>query len=114
MNSEADDFFKSLEEQGEDTVRAKLAAKQFAEKKQGLVNEWLRRKNQERDDLLKHEEIAIARDAAAAARDAADAARDSADAARDAADEAKQANIIAKIAIAIAAIATIISIISVT
>ena len=114
MNSDVEAFFKYLEEQGEAKVRADLASNVYAQKKHGLVHEWLRQKDQSRTDSSNREQIAIARDAAAAARDSADAARDAADEAKEANLLAKQANTIAKIAIAIAAVATIISIISVT
>ena len=119
MNSDAEAFFKYLEEQGEAKVRADLAASVYGQKKHGLVHEWLRQKDQSRTDSSNREQIAIARDAAASARDAADAARDSVDVARDAMDEAKEANHIARkanktaiIAIAVATISAIVSLLS--
>ncbi len=96
----------TFEEMGEDAVRTRLAENRYGPSTRPIVEEWLRRKDQERDVAVKREQISIARSTNAAVRDAADAAR-------DAADEAKQAKTIAKIAIAIAAIATIISIIGI-
>ena len=110
-----DQFFAELEELGEDEARKRLASERiYGGDKRPLVVEWLRQKDQKREDSSSREQIAIAREAAAAARDSADAARDAADEAKAANRLAKQANTIAKIAIAIAAMATIISIIGVT
>ncbi len=109
-----DEFFAKLEETGEDVVRAHLAQRIYGGSREPLVEEWLRRKEQERNDSSEREQIAIAREAAAAARDSADAARDSAAEAKEVNRFAKQANTIAKIAIAVAAIAAIMSIINIT
>lgn len=92
-------FFAELEKLGEDEARKRLASKAvYGGDKAALVEEWLRRKDQERSDAVKREEISVARAAA--------------DAARDAAHEARTANKTARIAIAIAAIAVIVSIIT--
>ncbi len=92
-------FFAELEALGEDEARNRLASRAvYGGDKSALVEEWLRRKDQERSDTTKREEISIAREAAAAARDAA--------------TEARTANKTARIAIAIAAAAVIVSIIA--
>ena len=103
----------TFEQMGESEVRKRLAENRYGERTRPLVEEWLRRKEQERDDSLKREEMAIAHEAATAARYSADAARDSADHARQANRVSMQANKIAKIAIAVAATAAIISIIGI-
>lgn len=106
MTLNRDQFWAELDELGEDEVRGRFASERVYDSgKRPLVQEWLRRKDQERKDALNREQIEIARDAAASARDAADSAR-------AAANEAQAANKIAKIAIAIAAIAAIIAIVS--
>ncbi len=109
-----DEVYAELDEIGEDEVRTRLARRIYGGSREPLVEEWLRRKEQERNDSSEREQIAIAREAAAAARDSADAARDSAAEAKEANRFAKQANTIAKIAIAVAAIAAIMSIIGIT
>jgi hypothetical protein len=97
-------FFAELEAAGEIAIRNRLATNAiYGGDKKPLVEEWLRRKDQERADAFNAEQLAVARADAAAARDAADAAR-------DAAREAKTANRIAKAAIVIAIISTIIAI----
>ena len=98
MNSDAEAFFKSLEEQGEAKVRADLAANVYAQKKHGLVLEWLRRQDQSRNDSYQASQLSAARKAA--------------DAARDAADEAKKANRIAHRATGIAITAIVIATVS--
>jgi CHASE3 domain sensor protein len=113
-------LWDELEEVGEDKVRASLAANVYgkAGKKSTLVEEWLRRKDQGREDSLNREQTEIARDAATSARDAADAARDAADAAleaawsaKDMAQTARNAATTARIALAVAAISIIVSIV---
>ena len=91
---------------GVDEVRKRLALGRYDSRTRPIVEEWLRRKDQERETTVKREAISIARTAASAALDSADAAR-------DAADKARRANTIARVAIAIAAIAAIISIIGI-
>ena len=98
-----DEFYAGLEKEGEDQVRKNLATERiYGSDKRPRVEEWLRRKDQDREDSRNREEIEIARDAAASARDAADAARDAADTARETVREARKANKIATMAIAIA------------
>ena len=60
-------FFAELEKIGEGKVRTRLATGRiYGDKKRPLVEEWLRRKDQEREDSLKPEEIDTARVARAA------------------------------------------------
>ena len=94
-----DEFFAELEEIGEDEVRKRFATGRIYDHgKSPLVEEWLRRKDQEREDSLNREQIEIAREAATSARDAARAARSAVNT--------------AKIVAIIAAIAIILSIIN--
>lgn len=87
------DFYKELEEAGEQAVRDKRAANLFASKKLGQIDEWLKRKDQDRRDLSQSEQIEIARSAK--------------DAAWEAARAAKTANTRATIALAIAIVSAI-------
>jgi hypothetical protein len=96
------DFFRDLSEQGEEAVRAKLAAGIYAGKRIGLAEEWLRQRDQERSDFSQSEQITIAR----SAKDAAWAA------ARAAERAARHASMANKIAIAAAVIATISAVIA--
>ncbi len=91
------DLWPELEKIGEDTVRTRFATDAYGTvgNKRALVEEWLRRKDQERKDASTAEQASIARDAAEIS-----------------AREAGTANHTAKIAIAIAAIAIIVSIAS--
>ena len=58
-----DQFYAELEERGEDDVRKTLASTViYGGDKQGLVEEWLRRKVQDREDSRNREEIEISRD----------------------------------------------------
>ena len=99
-----DEFYAELEKEGEDQVRKNLATERiYGSTKRPLVEEWLRRKDQEREDSLNREQIKIAREAASAASEAARAAESSAKSARDTAREARKANKLATMAIIIAA-----------
>ncbi len=96
MTEDADKVFDELELAGEDSVRKNLASERiYGAFKKELVVEWLRRKDQEREDSFNLEQTDIARSAASAARDAANSARDTV-------LEARKANRIAIAAIIIA------------
>jgi hypothetical protein len=76
MTDEADKVFAKLELEGEDSVRKKLASERvYGAFKRELVVEWLRRKDQDREESSNREHMEIARSAAAAARDTALEAR---------------------------------------
>ena len=98
------DFFAQLDGLGEDQVRESIAAGVYNPTRTRLAEEWLRRKDQERENALTREQMDIARDAAASARIAADSARESV-------REAKRSNTIARTAIAIAIVSIIIAVI---
>lgn len=101
-----DKFFADLDQDGEDSVRKKYASRAiYGSDKAPLVEEWLRRKDQERVEHSRSEEIKIARRASEAAERAACAAeRDAAAAERaalaaeSAAAEARASNQTAKTA----------------
>ena len=103
MTNLKDTLWPILEELGETEVRSRLLAA-WGESKRPYVEEWLRLKDQARDDALNREQMDIARDAAASARDAADSARVTA-------REARKANKIATAAIIIATGSMIVAII---
>lgn len=107
----AEQFWKKLDDIGEDKVRENIVAGRYstANKKLQLAEEWVRRKVQSRNDERETESLEIAASARDAAVDAARAAEAAASAAEEQANRAREANNIAKAALIIAIVAMTVS-----
>lgn len=104
MVQEYQDLAVQLESLGETEVRERLAHKKYAERNLSFVQEWLRRKDQEREDkrsakrdAREEETLSIAKEANRIASEALVIARSSSDAVRKQARWAMIAAIIAAI-----------------
>jgi len=74
MTVHAEDFFADLENKGEDEVRVNLAQRIYGQEKTLLVYEWLQRKDREREEVIRKENLASMKLSARIARFAAMAA----------------------------------------
>lgn len=57
MDIDASEFWQKLEQDGEEVVRRRLAEGVYAKKKRDLVEEWLRKRDLDRDQK-RHDEVA--------------------------------------------------------
>lgn len=95
----AEDLFAKCERDGEETVRKRFAEKRYCTHDEiPIVEEWLRRKDEERTNASISEELRLTREANSFAREANLLA--------------KKANTIALIALIVAIIAIIVSVIT--
>ena len=105
MQADLDDFYANLEAAGEEAVRQKFLQRAYGTDKRPLVEDWLKRKQSEREEAAKaraegREEIHVD-----LAKEANDIAKDSAKTARDAYRMSVFSVIVALMAALIAALA---------
>jgi len=67
MAIKKEELFAKLDEDGEEHVREELAAGHYGAQKIGLIEEWLRKKDQSRNDQQHSENIGVAKSATRAA-----------------------------------------------
>jgi len=67
MDIDASEFWQKLEQDGEEVVRRRIAEGVYAKKKRDLVEEWLRKRDLDRDQKRHNEVAVIARSAKRAA-----------------------------------------------
>ena len=76
MSRDVEDFYATLEVSGEPSVRLKYAQRAYGIDKRPLVEEWLRRKEAERDSGRDEIHIDLAKEANDIAKGSAKTARD--------------------------------------